>query len=232
LLARRLDARLELALVHQALLIGVDQPRDAAADLGHLRLQSLVSLRLCVGIVAVKPPLQFALHAGRIGQELAHVAPHCLVKQVLARRLAAAHRLAAAAVRLAARRATVVGVFDLAAGAGSGAGPVAGVPALGADQQSLQQVDRSAATLAEAFAVLGQLLGGLFEQGRLDDRGHGDRDPLLSGRVIDTLAAAGDPAVAAAAAHRAQARAQRPAAGLAIGRRALVRRVGQHLLDG
>src|SRR5205823_6730064 len=103
----RLDPRLKLTLVHQSLFIGVDQPRDAAANFGDLRLELLMVLLLRVGLLASQSPLQLALHAGRVGQELADIIPHRLIEQVLAKRLAAAQPLAAAAAGPAALAAVV-----------------------------------------------------------------------------------------------------------------------------
>jgi len=203
------------------LFVGINQPRNAATNLGHLRFELFVSLLLRVGIVAFQPPLQLALHAGRIGQQLAHVVPHRLIEQVLAWRLAAAQPLAATAAGLAARRAIVAITTTVR--------PMAGVPAVGADHQSLKQMSRSAAALTKAFAVLRQLLGGQVKQGLLDDRRHRNPGPLLRWRLINALAAARD---STAAAHRPQTRTHRPAAGLAVGRRALVGRIVQHALEG
>src|SRR5947209_7662489 len=82
----------------------------------------------------------------------------------------------------------------------------AGVPATLANQQPLQQMTWSAAALAEAPAVLLQLLSRQGKKILAHDRRHRDNDPLLRRRRVDAPAAPGN---AGALSHRPQARAHR-----------------------
>ncbi len=115
----------------------------------------------------------------RVGDQGDDVVPDEGVEVVGADGLVGADPAAFVAVVVGAQAPVVV---DLLAGRGGGRGAVVAVSAAHACRQALQEGGDLAVARGEAL-VVGQALGGAFEGGRGDERGDGDRDPLLAGPV-------------------------------------------------
>ena len=221
----RRDSRLELIFIHQSLAIRVDQPRDAATHFIDLGVQLLVCLSLRVIALAVESSVQFAFHACRVGQQRADVVPHRLVEQVLAHLLVCADSMTPEAVCVCSH-ATIVAVvpaFALAAGAADLLA-VVGVSTALAHHDSLQQVAGAALSGAAAPLILFQLQSDRIKERFVNDRRHGNADPLLSRQIVAALSVAG---LLVPVASAAQPRPHRTHLGLAERRRSLVRRVLQ-----
>jgi len=126
--------------------------------------------------------------------------------------------------------APIVGIGAVLAGGGPGTDrfAVVGVSTAPADQQARQQVSSPALPLTVTLAILGQLLLDRRKDLRLDQGRDRDGNLFIHRDIVDRVGPSGlcgGPAV------RTQPRPPRPAAGLAVGRPAMVGRVPQETPD-
>ena len=197
------EPRLELGLADQPFGVAVDQPADAAAQLGELALDRFQLGPARPGAHGLQPALVFPDDAGRILEQLADLAPDRLVQALdpdgpgVAPALAidaVLYRPGAAIVAVPVRRrARVVPLPHAAERAAASL----------ADQQALQQVASARYALAPAAPVFVQLLPHLLEQRRID-QGRDRNGDVVLGRGRDPAGRAlGD---GRASARRAQRR--------------------------
>jgi hypothetical protein len=129
------DSRLELLLVHQAVAVGVDQPRDTTFHLLNQALRLGTPLGPLVGCLIVEAPLVLRLQPAWLLQQRTNVVPDRLLQQVRPHLLILAETLATEPIRVR-PRAAVVGVVARRPLGRSATYrlSIVGIAALGADQ--------------------------------------------------------------------------------------------------
>jgi hypothetical protein len=154
--ACRQNARLEFRLVQQAVLVCINQSRNA---LFHLfdQFDQCVGLAARAGFRLLQTAFVLVANALRFGQQAAHIFPHAGVQNICANLLVPAQSLAAETVGVG-TGAAVVGIRDAALRRGPARGlSVATVAATAADDQALQQVATAARADATTLAILFEL---------------------------------------------------------------------------
>jgi hypothetical protein len=176
--------RLEFFALHVAVLIGIEQARDAAPHLGEQALQLLHGPARFLP-ATLQAALVLLVHALWIRQQGADVLPHQLVQQVRATLLVATDPRTTKAIRVTSDT-SIVRIVTWLALAGRPAQwlAVVGVATLTTDQQSLQQIALAALALPPPLAILRQLFRHGCEESLVHDRRHPDANLFLSGRVV------------------------------------------------
>src|ERR1019366_1382260 len=148
----------QLAEGDQVLLVGLYEPADRFGSACQVALEPGAFRSGRVGGAQLcQAPVELALDEGGVGQQGSNLSPYDLVEVVGAHRLVLAHP------------APLVAVVGVAAGL--------------AGDKSHEQAGLFAVAGGET-AVVGQAAPGELEGGLVDDRGHGDGDPLLFRAVV------------------------------------------------
>src|SRR4051794_2339608 len=194
--------RLELCFVDEPLSIAVNEPADAAADLGQLAINRLKLDPARASSRRMQPLLVFVENAGGVLEQATDLLPHRRVHRRDGHDPSIAPALTMEPMALGPRAAIVV--IPAARFARIARLPAAteGVAALAADQQSLQQVAHAGAALPMAAPVLGQLLLGALKQLSFDNGWYGNPDPVLARRRDLAKRAFGHPGPTARRAQR------------------------------
>jgi len=208
------DPLLEFGFFDQTLGITVDEPGNAAAQLGDLRFGG-DEIR-AIGI-RVLGPMQAPLVLGRddvgVLEEPLYFLPDRRIGAIGPQLRVGAQALTAKAMGITAA-AAVIGIIAPLSLCRPQADRLAviGIAASPAHQQSLQEVALTSASLTVALAIFSELLLSNSEQVAFDERRNWHSQPFLLGHIIGAI---GPTRLFRAAAHRPQPLAHRSDPGLA-----------------
>ena len=174
--------RLELCFADEPLSIAVNEPADAAADLGQLAINRLKLDPARASSRRMQPLLVFVENAGGVLEQATDLLPHRRVQRRDGHDPSIALALTMEPMALGPRAAIVVIPAARFARIARLPASTEGVAALAANQQSLQQVAHASAALPAAAPVLGQLLLGALKQRSFDNGWYGNPDPVLARR--------------------------------------------------
>ena len=189
---QRAQTRFELRSVEDALGVAVDQPVDAAPELGELAFDRHELLPARADPHALQAPLMFTDHPDRVREDATDLVPDRGVQLLDGHHAGIAPALAAEPPSIRSRAPVVVIVLLALRLVEPLVGAAESVSALAADEQPLQQILRTTAMLADGASTFGELLLDCFEQSDLDEGRDGDRDLLVRGNIDPATRAFGD----------------------------------------
>src|SRR3954469_3339876 len=170
------------ALPMSPLSIAVNEPANAAAELGQLAINRLKLDPARAGSRRLQPSLVFVENAGGVLEQGTALLTHRRVQRRDGHDPSIAPALTMEPMALGPRAAIVVIPAARIARIARLPAPTEGVATFAADQQSLQQVAHAGAALPVAAPVLGQLLLGALKQLSFDHGWYGNPDPVLARR--------------------------------------------------